>query len=148
MRYTKGDEEEADSLVTEAFTRLTDLRGEDLTKAKPSTWIWGVTRNLCIDYARRKRRDAIRLPEYQARLERDLHKRRDGAEMRIVCADLEEAIARLPTKQRIAITEDLNSKGRSMEEVARDLGWNVLAYRTNLTYARRRLKEILTRKGY
>lgn len=101
-RLLGGDRAEAEDVTQEAMLRLWKVAPEwRQGEAKVTTWLYQVTRNLCMDRLRKKRGvdlDAIPEPEDGA----------PGAVQGLIEADraaaLNAALANLPERQRVAVT--------------------------------------------
>ncbi|MCB9680436.1 MAG: sigma-70 family RNA polymerase sigma factor [Alphaproteobacteria bacterium] len=134
-----GRTEVAEELVGEAFLRI--ARGRWRPQGKVRAWLFTVVHRLCLDRLRRRSRWAVvrRLvggdhdvgpsPELPV-----LHAERDAA--------LDRALDALATEHRAVVllyyTEELPSR-----EVADILGCTDQQVRSQLSYARRRLRELL-----
>jgi len=98
-----GDRAEAEDVAQDAMLRLWRAAGNwrQDGAAQPSTWLYRVVANLCVDRLRRAGRlDALDDPDTTA-------DRTPGVEARLIEADrmaaLDAALARLPERQRQAV---------------------------------------------
>lgn len=156
FRYA-GNAEDARDIVQDIFLRVYRAREGYEDRAKFSTWLYRVAVNACLDFKRRNRGDIVRLAlpldapypgDDGAALnlpdtsdlppERELE-RRDQHET------IEQALAALPEKQRLALllktTED-----RPYQEIADMLDCSVSSVESLIFRARRSLQNKLTQK--
>jgi RNA polymerase sigma-70 factor (ECF subfamily) len=135
-RRMLADDEEAEDVTQEAMLRLWKQapfwRPDG---ALVSTWLYRVTANLCIDRLRRRREtSALELPEpadpAPAALERISDSERAAA--------LEEALATLPDRQRLAIVLR-HLEDRPNPEIAAVLNTSIEAVESLLARGRRTL---------
>jgi RNA polymerase sigma-70 factor (ECF subfamily) len=136
-----GDEAEAEEVAQEAMLRLwrqaPDWRAGE---AKVSTWLYRVTRNLCIDRIRRRRGSANvdDLPEPTDPAPSVLERLSASEEMK----GLARAILALPDRQRDALVMR-HFDGASNPDIAERLGCSVEAVESLLARARRQLQRDL-----
>ena len=109
-RYVR-ERETANELLQEAFLRVVKVAGTYSRKAKFTTWLYTIARNLCIDHVRKARhRRTLSLdtphgddPEGPTLMDRipdadsDAYRRTDAAEIK---ARVEQAIGQLSNEQR------------------------------------------------
>jgi RNA polymerase sigma factor (sigma-70 family) len=154
VQYAKGiigDATRAEDVVQEAYIRFSVASGKVAERGQPIVhpigYLYGIVRNLALDWARRASLDAARSL--------------DGAEIASVASDtptaetvllhrdelrvLAEALAELPERTRLAF--DMNRlEGRSLQEVADRLGVSVSRahqmVKTAMIHATRRLKGV------
>ncbi len=140
-----GDQFEAEDVAQEAMLRLWRAAEDWRTgEARVTTWLYRVTRNLCIDRIRRRRpsadMEAIPDPEDPGMAEVD----------RLVADEesraLAEEIGKLPERQRMALVlrhfEDLSNP-----EIADRLETSVEAVESLLARARRHLAKVMTMRS-
>ncbi|MHC4625314.1 MAG: RNA polymerase sigma factor [Planctomycetota bacterium] len=125
-------EDIAQQALLKAFTGMSQLRNGQ----RFGPWLCQITRNLCIDLVRKRRRSSETLLR-QAPTEKG---RADGL------AELETALAKLPDDYRIALLL-YYFDGRSTENIADALGISGPAVHARLSRARRRLRELLEAEG-
>lgn len=113
-------------LVQELFIRLWDNRTSfDASRAKFTTWMFGIARNMAIDsYRRAKRRPVLAQSESQ---ERKLEQKPDSQQnvlenvsLRWRQEQLQEAVQVLPDDQRLVI-EYAYFKGMTRQEISEEL---------------------------
>ena len=131
-----GSMADAEDLAQETFIKayrhLADFRGE----AQPSSWLYRIAVNQCLNWQNRRRR--------QERLYREWSEQaRDAvaADRRMLA--VEEALLKLHPKQRAAIVLTVH-EGLTHAEAARALGCSETTVSWRLFAARRRLKRILS----
>lgn len=130
---------EAEEVSQETFLRLWEHAGRYVPSAKPSTWIYRIAHNLCVDRLRRRREPSSGVaPDELPGSERPsgLFQERQVADA------VQRALAELPERQRAAIGL-VHYQGLSNAEAAEVLGVGVRALESLLARARRQLKESL-----
>lgn len=135
-----GDRVEAEDVAQDAFVRVwTKADSWQPGRARLTTWLHRVTVNLCIDRQRRKRGvalDAIPEPVDPTRATPTIIAERQTAER------VQQAIAELPERQRIAILL-CHTEGHSNIEAAEILEVSVEAVESLLARGRRALRNML-----
>ena len=142
-----GSTEGAEDVVQEAFYRLWRQAGSyDPGRARLSTWIANITRNLCIDELRRRaaRPQTTSGPEADTRLiELAASDQADPADQ-VWAAHRREAVlaalAELPPQQREAV-ELAYFGGLSQSEIAQRLGDPLGTVKTRIRAGMQRLRE-------
>lgn len=147
-----GDKIEAEDLAQEVFLRVYRCAKTYLPKAKFSTWIYKISKNLALNELRRKKSaKASSLDETisseKGELPRQVADDKPSAPMDLERQDLvgavKKAIDSLPTNQKTAVIlrryEDL-----SYEEIAKIMGCSVSAVKSLLNRAKAALKEKLS----
>jgi len=125
-------EDVAQQALLKALTDVHQLRNGQSFGA----WLCKITRNLCIDLVRERRRST------KARLRQAPTEKGTAKGL----TELESALARLPDNHRIALLL-YYFDGRSTENVADALGISGAAVHTRLSRARRKLRELLEAEG-
>jgi RNA polymerase sigma-70 factor (ECF subfamily) len=133
---------DAEDVTQDAFVKTWQNRHQwQSGRAKFSTWLYRVIVNRCIDLQRVPRRQWIEdVPEPIDNAEdapTTLHKRQ-------VYGQLDDALARLPPQQRIALALSYY-EDRSNREIAEVMGTSVSAVESLLKRGRQRLRELLKR---
>lgn len=133
-----GDASEAEDVAQETFLRLWKHAERWQPKAKPSTWLYRVAHNLCVDRLRARRPGDAEALERQSVGDRpsQLLARKQLA------AEVEAALQSLPERQRAAIVLS-HYEGLSNPEAAAVLGVGVEAVESLLSRGRRALKQRL-----
>ena len=139
-RMLGGDRAEAEDVTQEAMLRLWKIAPEwRQGEAKVSTWLYRVGTNLCTDRLRKRRSvdiDAIPEPEDDA----------PGVAESMIEADraraLEQALAELPERQRVAVTLR-HLEGRTNPEIAEVLEISVEAVESLTARGKRALAALL-----
>ncbi|MFN0093546.1 MAG: RNA polymerase sigma factor [Dehalococcoidia bacterium] len=141
----EGDAEEA---VQETFVRLWRSAGQyDQSKASVGGWVLSITRNLCIDELRRRRRRSHEVRESEDAPERPAADRTDlEAERAIMGEQVRAALKSLPPEQRSAI-ELVYFHGLTSQEVGEVLGVPSPTVRSRLRLGLLKLAGILQRQG-
>ncbi|MEX1104103.1 MAG: RNA polymerase sigma factor, partial [Dehalococcoidia bacterium] len=100
-----GGEQDAEEAVQETFVRVWRSAGQyDRSRAGVGSWVLSITRNLCLDELRRRRRRVPELPTLEGALERPSADRTDeAAEQKILGDQVRGALQSLPSEQRSAI---------------------------------------------
>jgi RNA polymerase sigma-70 factor (ECF subfamily) len=134
-----GDAHEAEDVAQETFLRLwQDAARYEARGHKPSTWLFRIAHNQCIDRLRRRRLLASESPD-----EREGGERPSGElARRELAASVQAALAALPERQRAAIAL-IHDEAMSHAEAAEVLGCGVEAVESLLSRARRSLRETL-----
>ena len=146
------DRDEADDLAQEVFVRVYNSAKRYEPKAKFSTWIYRITKNLCLNELRRRKRKFISLDETISTEEGELKREIASPEATSPYQDtskhelqkvVKEAIESLPANQRIAVIlrryEQL-----SYEDIAKTMECSVSAVKSLLSRAKESLKDRLT----
>lgn len=138
-RRLTGSEEDAEDIVQEVLLRLWSKRMELDRCASIEAFATTVTRNACIDWMRTRHTVGTDLSEgtLQAddRTPESLLEAKD--EMQLV----ERIISQLPPLQQ-AILRMKDVEGYETEEIAQVTGCNAEAIRSNLSRARKRMRDI------
>jgi RNA polymerase sigma-70 factor (family 1) len=144
-----GNNSEAEDIAQQVFVRVWKSANRYVPRAKFTTWLLKITRNLVFNELRRRSRHA------QVPLQTELEEERPIRDERGVAPDasllerelqeaIDAAIARLPETQRMAVIlrryEEL-----SYEEIAETLEQSVSAVKSLLFRARTELRESLQR---
>ena len=143
------DEDEAHDAVQEAFVRVWDHFDRYDRKRKFTTWLYTIVTNVAIDKLRAIRRyRGVFVSGYEdstatdIRRQDDLHEIQSNREL----ADMIRSLTHnLPLKQRLVFTlRDLQDC--SVEEVCAITGMSIGSVKTNLHYARERIRKLMARK--
>jgi RNA polymerase sigma-70 factor (ECF subfamily) len=141
-----GDRDEARDLAQDVFVRVY----RSLDRYRPGTfegWLYRITRNLFLDRMRRRGRVRIEpLPEGEWRepSEPDPGPAELFAE-RVLDADLEVALADLPTTFRTAVVL-CDIQGLTYEEIAASTGWPIGTVRSRIHRGRKLLRSRLDQR--
>ena len=137
VRRWQREKADADDLVQDTLVRAlanshlwqpgSDLRG----------WLFAIMRNQFLAGIGRSNRLAAVLRSFA---EADRSRAPDPREARLVLRDVEEALKRLPSKQRTAL-QLVGVEGKSYDEVAQAMGLSVGAVRSHLARGRESLRE-------
>jgi len=134
-----GDRAEAEDVAQESFLRLWRQAPRWKPKAKVSTWLYRVARNLCVDRlrARQTRQDASPPnPPEPAPNGASLLERRQLSET------VQAAVGQLPERQRTALVL-VHFQGLGNIEAAKVMDVNIEALESLLARARRQLRKRL-----
>lgn len=132
-----SDQAEAEDVAQETFLRLwRDAGRYEARGHKPSTWLYRIAHNLCVDRLR------VRKPQADAP-EQTANERTSGplADQEL-SAHVSAALARLPERQRAAIAL-VHYEDKSLEEAGAVLGCAAGAVESLLARGRRSLREQL-----
>lgn len=121
-----GDPEVASDAVAEAYVQL--LRRGDGVR-NPQAWVWRAGFRIAAGELKRRSTTTDRIPDLGY-----LHQEVD--------AELVDALARLPEKQRAAVVLFYYADA-SVRDIAERTGMSQLSVRVNLSRGRKRLKELL-----
>lgn len=143
-----GGEGDAEEAIQETFVRVwRNANSFDRTKAGVSSWVLSITRNLCIDELRRRRRRAPVVPDFETAIERAGTDRTDlEAERNIMATQVRAALRELPGEQRSAI-ELVYFHGLSSQEVGTMLGVPAPTVRSRLRLGLLKLGSTLRAQG-
>lgn len=133
-----GDASEAEDAVQEAFLRVWTEAGRFSPRAKPSTWLYRIVHNQCIDRLRKRRPTDEDAVDRQSAGDRPsaLLSRKQTAER------VARALLALPERQRAAITL-VHYEGLGSAEAAEVLEVGVEALESLLSRGRRSLRQAL-----
>jgi len=135
-----GSETEADDLVQETFLRVLRHRRSFRGQARFTTWLYRITRNVCLDHLRRTRRRQ-RVRQRHVTLE-GVTSHAEAREPLWALPILERALARLPDEKRAAVIlsryYDLSSA-----EIAKILGCSVGTAKVRVHRALKELRGIV-----
>ncbi|MEP6872142.1 MAG: sigma-70 family RNA polymerase sigma factor [Anaerolineaceae bacterium] len=139
-----GAEGDAEEAVQETFVRVWRNAGQyDRTKAGVGSWVLSITRNLCRDELRRRRRRVPQLPTLDDALDLADPERTDvSAERAILSGQVRGAVQSLGSEQRSAI-ELVYFHGLSSREVGAILGVPAPTVRSRLRLALLKLGAVL-----
>jgi RNA polymerase sigma-70 factor, ECF subfamily len=143
-----GSQPDAEEAVQETFVRVWRSAAQyDRSKAAVPGWILSITRNLCIDELRRRRRRAPELPSLEGAFELPGSDRTDlEAERAIVGAQVREALKGLSSEQRSAI-ELVYFHGLTSQEVGSVLNVPSPTIRSRLRLGLLKLGSVLQAEG-
>jgi len=143
-----GVESDAEEAVQETFVRVWRSAGQyDPARAGVPGWLLSITRNLCIDELRRRRRRAPEVQTLDGALERAGPDRTDQeAERKILGEQVRGALQALGSDQRSAI-ELVYFHGLTSQEVGRLLNVPAPTVRSRLRLGLLKLGGILQEKG-
>lgn len=143
-----GGEQDAEEAVQETFVRVWRGAGQyDSKRAGVASWLLSITRNLCIDEIRRRRRRVPELPSIDGALEVASHERTDvEAERAILGAQVCQALGTLTSEQRSAI-ELVYFHGLTSQEVGRILAVPAPTVRSRLRLGLLKLGGVLQERG-
>lgn len=140
-RRMLGEADGANDVVQETFLRLwTEAARFDGSKARLTTWLHNIARNLCIDSFRKGSR--INYSDEPGTIEDDRSGPQQSRESAEQQAALRAAIAALPERQRTALLL-CHYQGFSNQAAAQVLDVSVDALESLLARARRSLKKEL-----
>ncbi len=143
-----GGEQDAEEAVQETFVRVWRSAAQyDSSKAGVASWVLSITRNLCIDELRRRRRRVPEMPTLEGALEVASGERTDlEAEREIIGQQVRAALGGLTSEQRSAI-ELVYFHGLTSQEVGQILGVPAPTVRSRLRLGLLKLGGILEGKG-
>lgn len=143
-----GSEQDAEEAVQETFVRTWRSAGQyDRSKASVAGWVLSITRNLCIDELRRRRRRAPVVPSLDGALDRPARERTDeDAERALLGEQVRAALQGLPGEQRSAI-ELVYYHGLTSHEVGAVLGVPAPTVRSRLRLGLLKLAGMLQAQG-
>jgi RNA polymerase sigma-70 factor (ECF subfamily) len=146
------DMDEAEDLAQNVFIRVYQSASRYEVSAKFSTWIFTIARRLCLNEIRRRgRHPAESLDSSQSDLDDQAPRQFEDVKtfsppeaylQGELAQKIEEALAQLPDKQRLAIVLCRQDE-LSYEEIARALGCSVSATKSLIHRGRETLKERL-----
>lgn len=143
LRYATrllGNAHDAEDVTQETFLRLWQHAARyEPRGAKPSTWLYRIAHNLCVDRLRRRKEH-----EGESAIEAAASgDRPSGAfAQRELAAQVEDALARLPERQRAAVLL-VHHEGLTLVEAAEVLECGASAVESLLARGRRSLRTLL-----
>ncbi len=129
------DEALAEDAAQEVFIRVWRALPQFQGRSSPSTWIYAITRNLCLTRLARRASD-------ERRRSRLVTAAASPARQAPPAYDLEQALGRLPPHYRRVLVL-FYFEGKSYEAVAELLGLPLGTVKTHLNRARKRLRAAL-----
>ncbi|MEO8538558.1 MAG: RNA polymerase sigma factor [bacterium] len=143
-----GGEQDAEEAVQETFVRVWRSAAQyDSSRAGVASWVLSITRNLCIDEIRRRRRRVPELPTLEGALEVASSDRTDlEAERGIIGGQVRDALGSLTSEQRSAI-ELVYFHGLTSQEVGRILAVPAPTVRSRLRLGLLKLGGVLQERG-
>lgn len=146
MLGTAGEAEEA---VQETFVRAwLNAQSYDAERAAMPAWLLAITRNLCIDELRRRKRRVLQLPELGDGGYHPAPDRTDlEAERNVIGAQVRDALQRLPPTQRRAI-ELVYFGGLTSSEVGEVLNVPSPTVRSRLRLGLLKMAGLLQENGF
>lgn len=148
-----GSEQDAADITQEVFLRAWKGLGSFRGDSSLSTWLYRVTANLCIDFARKKASEGVTTSmddeECPAALLED-HSRtaqpQQAAENQELREELQYALAQLSEEhRRVVLLRDV--AGMTYADIARTLGIEAGTVKSRLARARAALRKILLARG-
>jgi RNA polymerase sigma-70 factor (ECF subfamily) len=133
-----GNQAESEDVAQETFMKLWTAASTFTPQARPSTWLYRIAHNLCIDRIRKRRAETELGDEAAASADRPsgLFARKQTSEA------VQRALAELPERQRAALTL-VHYEGFAAEEAASVLEISIEALESLLARGRRSLRESL-----
>ena len=137
LHYTE-DEDEAEDVVQEVLLKLWFLRERLETYRSIDALAMVITKHLCLSRKRERHLEKVSLEEGMVIIGEDSPEWRMVREERM--DEILELIAGLPDLQQ-AVLRMKHVEGFEVEEIARLTGSNPIAVRTNLSRARKKVRE-------
>ena len=134
------DSDDAEDVVAEAMARALEDRRIDAERL--GAWLTTVTVRLCVDLERDRRRWRAR-EAYTRRMEGRPPTPEDEVLARQRAAEIRHRLDQRPARQRRAV--ELRSEGRSVREIAADMGVSYKVAEGLLDRARAALRRLLSR---
>ncbi|NNF01992.1 MAG: RNA polymerase sigma factor [Bacteroidia bacterium] len=138
LRLLKN-KQEAEDVVQDVLVKLWNRRKDIGTYKNPEAFAMTVTKNMCLDILRTRKR----FVDNEPRDEPDRKTPLDVAEWNDVRSQIDNAMNTLPEQQKM-IVQLRDIEGYDYEEIAQILEINVNTIRVNLSRARAKIREILT----
>ena len=138
----------AAEIAQDAFVRAWKNLGSYDGRAKFTTWLYKIVVNLCYDRMKSEQRSNSMLASFRARMESTGTAAEDPLTVLLrsdECRRVMEVAATLPPKQRLVFhLRDVNDC--SMEEIAEIANMSTGTVKTNLSYARKAIRQQLQRE--
>lgn len=143
-----GGEQDAEEAVQETFVRVWRSATQyDPARAGVGSWVLSITRNLCIDEIRRRRRRVPEIPTLDGAAEEPGPERTDlEAERNLIGEQVRSAMQVLSPEQRSAV-QMVYFHGLSSQEVGQILGVPAPTVRSRLRLGLLKLGGILQAQG-
>ncbi len=148
-RRLLGDAELAEDVYIETFARLARHRQTLSLRGTARGLLYTIAHRLCLDLLRRQRTEQRSAPHLVrlAERRRDRTSTDDGAVMGELGACLDRAMERLRVEHRqVLLLRTVH--GLSTRETAEAMGLTEMQVRSQLCFARKRLREALARQGW
>lgn len=133
-----GNRAEAEDVAQETFMKLWTAAATFTPQARPSTWIYRIAHNLCVDRIRKRRAETELHEQGASGADRPsgLFARKETS------VAVQKALAELPERQRAALTL-VHYEGLAADEAASVLEISIEALESLLARGRRTLRESL-----
>lgn len=142
-----GDPDEALELVQRTFIRLFTHRGTLRWEARLSTWLYRVLVNLCKNYFRDTQRRGWVMGREEFPETGEKHTHLDSLVSESSRKLLQDAIGKLPEKQRATVVLRIYEE-LSFEEIAGVLGCSIGTAKSNFHYSLKNLTRHLGEEGF
>jgi RNA polymerase sigma-70 factor, ECF subfamily len=135
-------EELTDDVLLEVWKSASRFRGH----SRPSVWIFGIAYHKAMDHLRRKRPAVVNL-EAIAETAQDAHHSPEAAAMReSVRGEIAVALHGLSAEHRAVVVLTFG-QGYNYHDIAQIVGAPVNTVKTRMFYAKKQLKDALSRRG-
>jgi RNA polymerase sigma-70 factor (ECF subfamily) len=134
-----GDRALAEDLAQEAFLRVWRSAARYRPQARFTTWLYRIVVNLCLDASKKRRPVSGELPN---KADARIPPPPAAADFRVRATAVQQAVARLPGRQRVALVLHRFS-GLSVQAVAEATGWSESAVESLLVRAYSTLRKSL-----
>ncbi|MEN8157599.1 MAG: sigma-70 family RNA polymerase sigma factor [Bacteroidota bacterium] len=140
-----GSREEAEDIAQEVYLKLWGMRGELEKYRSIEALSIRITRNLCLDYLRRRKtnQEAMKYERIKgsgfSETPAESLERKEEAEV------IHTLIAALPEPQR-SLIHLRHLEGKEYEEIAEMVNMNVNAIRVSISRARKQMREMLEKR--
>ena len=134
-----GDTQEAEDVLQDTFVQVFRHAADFRFECSPSTWIFSIARNLCLDHLRRRKK--FLFFSYEQKVEAgesfpDMQGAENTLEAVELKGDVQEALQKLSEKDRLVLVYR-EILGFSYEEIGEMMGWKEGTVKSRLHHARR-----------
>ena len=141
-----GNRNEAEDITQEAFIKLWKNIGTYRPEIKLTTWLYKIIMNLCLDFLKSaQRKQQLKTEDVESNHlivdQTSQEQKQDAAEMLGVIVELAKQLT--PKQQSVFILRDL--EGLAVEEVSEVTGMDQGQIKSNLYYARIKIREGITK---
>ena len=140
-----GSREEAEDIIQEVYLKLWGMRNELPGYDSIEALSIRITRNLCLDFLRRRKTGQEALKTQRVNVEGNSETPSEILEKKEEAEVIHNLIAALPEPQR-SLVHLRHLEGKEYDEIAQMVNMNVNAIRVSISRARKQMREMLEKQ--